>query len=95
MPNIEGAAKRMRQAERARQRNIAVRSRIKNVRRQLLEMTAVAESGKLDTAVYRKYCSLLDKAAKIGVIKKNTAVRRKRRATERIRRQAAAPAPKA
>ncbi len=96
MPNIKGAAKRMRQAERARQKNVAVRSKIKHVRRQVLAAGAPtapeAAPAVMDPAVFKKYCSLLDKAAKAGVIKKNTAIRRKRRAAERLRQASAAKA---
>jgi ribosomal protein S20 len=35
--------------------------------------------------IYREYCSLMDKSAKKGVIKKNTATRRKARAADMIR----------
>ena len=94
MPNIKGAAKRMRQAAKARQRNVAAKGKIKSVRRALLDVQAgpaVAESAK----TYQEYCSLLDKAAKRGIIKKNTAVRRKRRAANRLRALATAPAAQA
>lgn len=82
MPNIKGAEKRMRQAEKARVKNKAVKTEIKHVRRSALSLVAGTEDAE---AVYRKYCSVLDKAAKKGVIKKNTATRRKARAHARLR----------
>ena len=37
------------------------------------------------TKAYQKYCSILDKSAKRGIITKNTANRRKARAAERLK----------
>ena len=94
MPNIKSAKKRMRTSEEARVRNKAVRTRVKNVRRTLLELTAPgadAEAGPA-TDAFRTYCSALDKAAKKGVISRNTAIRRKRRAATRLPRAAPAGA---
>jgi small subunit ribosomal protein S20 len=91
MPNIKGAAKRMRQAEKARVRNKAAKTEIKHIRRQVLDAT---NGGVKDNAeaVFRSYCSALDKAAKKGIIPRNTALRRKARAAARLRAQPAAPA---
>lgn len=87
MPNIKSAAKRMRQSEKNRLRNRAAKTEIKHVRRSVLDTSALNED------VYKRYCSILDRAAKRGSIKKNTAVRRKRRAAARLRKApAAAPA---
>ncbi len=101
MPNIKSAKKRMRTSEEARVRNRAVRTRVKNVRRDLLEKTAPEATAPADDAAeaYRTYCSVLDKAAKKGTISRNTAIRRKRSAAARLRRAesaaaaAVAPAP--
>ena len=89
MPNIKGAGKRMRTSEKSRQRNVAAKTRIRNIRRTVLEDHA---GGADLQAAFRKYCSALDKAAKRGIISKNTAVRRKRRASARLRAASAAPA---
>jgi small subunit ribosomal protein S20 len=86
MPNIKSAAKRMRQAEKNRLRNRAAKTEIKHVRRSVLDTAAMSED------VYKRYCSILDKAAKKGVIKRNTAIRRKRRAAARLSTAPAAPA---
>ena len=84
MPTLKSAAKRMRTSQKARVNNLLVATQIRNMRRVLfeaLEARKADESGKL----FRAYSALLDKAAKKGVIKKNTAVRRKTRASEKLR----------
>ena len=95
MPNIKGAAKRMRQAEKARVKNKAVKTELKHIRREVLDATSGAGKDNAE-ALFRGYCSALDKAAKKGIIKKNTALRRKTRAAARLRAQrtvaSAAPA---
>jgi len=83
MPNIESARKRMRTSEKARARNTAIRSAITTARRSFLELLAAKDKEKINAA-FREYCSVLDKAAKKGVIKKQKAVRRKRRAAAKI-----------
>jgi small subunit ribosomal protein S20 len=97
MPNIKKAWKRMRTSEQARKKNVEAKTAIKHVRRRMLASTDGGVKEGAD-AVYREYCSMLDKAVKRGVLKKNTAVRRKRRAADRLRKApaaAAAPAPEA
>lgn len=83
MPNIKSAEKRMRTSEKARRRNTAIRSAISTARRRFFELIAAKDKDKINAA-YRHYCSILDKAAKKGVIKKQKAVRRKRRAAAQI-----------
>ena len=84
MPNIESAKKRMRQAEKARQRNVEVKSQVKHMRRSFFETIDATNKEACDKA-FRSYCSTLDKAAKCGTIKKNTAMRRKNRAANQLR----------
>ncbi len=87
MPNIKSAKKRMLTSEKSRVRNQAEKSKIKHTRRSFMD--AVAEKGKeISAAELKSYCSILDKAAKKGIIEKNTAIRRKRRATEKVRAMA-------
>ncbi|MBP7568680.1 MAG: 30S ribosomal protein S20 [Acidobacteria bacterium] len=84
MPTLKSAAKRMRQSARTRVSNLLVTTQIRNMRRALfeaLDARKADESNKL----FREYCALLDKSAKKGVIKKNTATRRKARASEKLR----------
>ena len=83
MPNLPSAIKRMRVASKARIRNKSTKSKITTRRRQIMDATSAADKEQADVA-FRNYCSTLDKAAKKGVIKKNTAVRRKRRAAARL-----------
>jgi small subunit ribosomal protein S20 len=89
MPNLKSAKKRMRQNEVRREQNVQVRTRIKNARRSMMEAldTKNAEAG---ATALRDYSSILDKAAKAGVIKKNTAVRRKTNAANGLRKIASA-----
>ncbi len=90
MPNIKGAAKRRRQAEKARARNKAAKTEIKHIRREVLDSTTGGVKDNAET-LFRAYCSKLDMAAKKGIIKKNTALRRKARAAARLRAKPAAP----
>ena len=85
MANIKSAQKRMRSSESRRVGNLAVKTRVKSAKRKARE---ALEAGVAETAgvAVREYSSVLDKAVKRGVIKKNTAIRRKRRATEALRK---------
>ena len=85
MPNLKSAKKRMRQNVVFHDRNQQVRTRLKNARRTMME-TLEAKDAEAGDAAYRTYCSVLDKAAKGGVIKKNTAVRRKTNAANNLRK---------
>ena len=91
MPNLKSAKKRMRQTERANTRNLAVKTRVKTARKSFLDTLATGDAGETDQA-FRTYCSVLDKAVKANVIKKNTAVRRKGRASDKVRALASAEA---
>ena len=76
MANIKSAAKRARQDVGRRARNSSVLSGLKSGQRKL---RAAIAAGKLDVAKseYVKVSSVLDKAAKRGIIHKNSAARRK------------------
>ncbi len=89
MPNLKSAKKRMRQNVVRHDRNVQVRTRIKTARRVMMEALAASDADKGAEAL-RTYSSVLDKAAKAGVIKKNTAVRRKTNAANGLRRIASA-----
>jgi small subunit ribosomal protein S20 len=84
MPNLKSQKKRMRSDEEKRVQNQGVRTRVKTARRKMMEATATGEA-EVTTAAFREYCSVLDKAAKSGIVKKNTAVRRKARAAAKLR----------
>lgn len=83
MPNLYSAVKRMRVAEKAHLRNRAAKSGISTSRRELFETCAGKDFAKSRQA-FSAYCSILDKAAIKGLIKRNTAIRRKRRAAAKL-----------
>ena len=85
MPNLKSAKKRMRQNLVRHDRNLQVRTRIKSARRAMMESLEAKDVEAGQTA-FRTYCSVLDKAAKGGVIKKNTAIRRKTSAANGLRK---------
>ena len=85
MPNLKSAKKRMRQNVVCYDRNVQVRTRIKSARRSMMEALEAKDAEAGQTAL-RSYSSVLDKAAKAGVIKKNTAVRRKTNAANGLRK---------
>ena len=85
MPNIKSAEKRVRQSEKNRIRNRAAKSRIATARRPIIEGTADKVTMKKAVSAY---ASTLDKAVKQGIIKKNTADRRKSRAAKRLAKMA-------
>ena len=89
MPNIPGAAKRDRQATRRNIRNVSAKTGLKSQRAKLFGAVTKKDQPQ-SVAEYKAYCSMLDKLAKRGIITKNTAVRRKTRAANRIRGLAAA-----
>jgi small subunit ribosomal protein S20 len=74
--NIKSQIKRNRQNERRRQRNMAVRSRLKTEAKKVRE-TAAGGDADAAAAQGRSTARLLDKAASKGVIDKRTAARRK------------------
>jgi len=83
MPIIKSAKKALRQSTKRRTRNIQQTKKIKNLLKEvknLISLKKTKEAEKLLPQVY-KY---LDKAAKTGLIKKNTAARKKSRITKSI-----------
>ena len=83
MPIKKSAKKALRQSERRRIRNLQKKRKIKNLIKQvkvLVSQKKVEEAKKLLPQVYK----LLDKAAKTGLIKENTAARKKSRITSFI-----------
>ena len=85
MPNLKSAKKRMRQNVVRRARNQQVRTRIKTARRAMMQALESKDIDEGKVALVR-YSSILDKAAKKGVIKKNTAIRRKTNAANNLRK---------
>jgi len=83
MPNIKSAKKRMRTSAKSEERNRSLKTRITTTRRKVMEAAAAGDKAKGEAA-FKDYCSILDRAAKAGTIKKNNASRRKSRAALRL-----------
>jgi small subunit ribosomal protein S20 len=79
MPHTNSAKKRLRQNERRRASNRAMRSQMRTCLKKAREAAAKAPADAATEQVIRKACSELDKAARKGLIKKNEANRRKAR----------------
>ncbi|MDD5705256.1 MAG: 30S ribosomal protein S20 [Kiritimatiellae bacterium] len=84
MPNIKSAEKRVRQSAKRRTINRAVHSKVGSVRHDAFEALAKRDK-EAAVKLLSAYASTLDKAAKKGIIKANTANRRKSRLAQRIR----------
>jgi small subunit ribosomal protein S20 len=83
MPITKSAKKALRQSLRRRARNLQKKQKIKNLLKEvkiLVSQKKIEEAKKLLPQVYK----ILDKAAKTGLIKKNTAARKKSRITKLI-----------
>ncbi len=85
MANIRSAEKQRRQAEKANERNRAGKSRLKSTLKKV--RGAVAE-GKTDKETISAGFSEIDRAAKRGIIKDNTADRYKSRLAAAAKRAA-------
>lgn len=75
MPNIKSAKKRLRQSIKRRARNKDVRSSIRTVTKTLLNTESAEEA----EGLYRQLTSMLDRAARKGLIASNAVARRKSR----------------
>ena len=83
MPITKSAKKALRQSLRRRTRNVQKKQKIKNLLKEvkkLISQKKIEETKKLLPQVYK----ILDKAAKTGLIKKNTASRKKSRISKLI-----------
>lgn len=85
MPNIKSAKKRVKQSAVNEAKNRSERSRVATSRRKFTGALESGDNSAMEES-YREYCSLVDKAAKHGVIKKNTADRKKGRAAIAMRK---------
>jgi len=86
MPIKKSAKKALRQSKRRRTRNIQKKRKIKDLLKEvenLVSQKKIKEAKNLLPKVYK----FLDKAVKTGLIKKNTASRKKSRITKLINRQ--------
>jgi small subunit ribosomal protein S20 len=82
VPNTKSAKKDLLVHERNRQRNQAVRSRIKTLRQKAIK--AVVANGIAGEAAVKLALKELDTAATKGMIHKNTAARRKSRLMKKL-----------
>jgi len=83
MPITKSAKKALRQNKRRRVKNIKLKTKIKDLLKEerfLISQKKNKEAKELLSQVYKT----LDKAAKVGLIKKNTASRRKSRMTKMV-----------
>jgi small subunit ribosomal protein S20 len=80
MPLKRSAIKRAKQNIKRHQRNVAIKSRIKT----LMSRVDKAKNGEEAQKTLIKAVSALDKAAQKGVIRKNTASRKKSRLTRKV-----------
>lgn len=76
MPNIKSAKKRVITSEKRAERNKAVKSELKTTIKSFDAAVAGDDKAAVDTA-FRKAVKMVDRAAAKGVIKKNTASRKK------------------
>ena len=81
MPNKSAAKKALRQTKTHARANVARREAFKKAVKKVLKATSVEEA----MALASKAQQALDKAAKAGTIKKNTAARRLSRLLARVR----------
>ncbi len=84
MPNIQSAKKRMRQEEKRRARNKAVKSTVRTyVTRARAAIASAADDPQTEEAI-RAAVSELDSAVSKGVLHRNNAARRKSRLMARL-----------
>ncbi|MFH1143072.1 MAG: 30S ribosomal protein S20 [Candidatus Eisenbacteria bacterium] len=88
MPQHKSAVKRIRTSDRQRLRNRSVRTRMRNAVRKFEEASAQEKAAALRLAT-----SELDNAVRKGVIKENTANRKKSRLARSLNRLAAEKTP--
>ncbi len=83
MPITKSAKKAVRQNQRRRARNLVYKKKMKGLIKELRVLVAkkkIEDAKKLLPQVYK----ILDKTAKVGIIKKNTAGRKKSRITKLV-----------
>ncbi|MBM3989294.1 MAG: 30S ribosomal protein S20 [Planctomycetes bacterium] len=85
MTHSKQAAKRVRTSNRRRNKNRAVRSAVKSKAK-----ATVASAPSERPAMLRESMKMIDKAAKVGVIHKNAAARKKSRLMKALNKLAAA-----
>ena len=84
MPITKGAEKALRQSERKKVFNIRRKNVMKDVVKEVQKAAIAGDSAKAKELLPKAY-QAIDKAAKRGVIKENTAARKKSRLTARVK----------
>lgn len=80
MPNIKSAKKRLKQSRKRREHNKDVKSSIRTVTKRLLQTESHDEADEM----LRQATSMLDRAARRGILPKNAVARRKSRLTRYV-----------
>ena len=88
MPQIKSAKKALRQSRKNRKINLQKKADFRNAVKEIKKYLADKKTGEAEKLLPQAY-KAIDKAAKTGVIKKNTASRKKSRLVSMIRRAAA------
>jgi small subunit ribosomal protein S20 len=82
--NTAQARKRVRQAEKARQHNMAMRSQVRSAYKAVIKAVKDGDADKAQQA-YGAAQPVLDRMVTKGILKRNTAARRKSTLVKRIR----------
>ncbi|OQY08855.1 MAG: 30S ribosomal protein S20 [Marinitoga sp. 4572_148] len=85
MPNITSAKKRVRQTAKRRLRNKSYKTRVKNSVKKVLVAIEEKQEKEVVNELLSNAFSVIDKAAKKGVIHRNNASRKKARLTKRVK----------
>jgi len=84
MPNTKSAAKELRKAKKRTVKNLRVKRSIKSQAKEILK---AVEAGDLEKAkkLFPTFQKTVDKAAKVHILKKNAAARKKSRLVKKIK----------
>jgi len=83
MPITKSAKKALRQSQKRRRRNLVYKKGIKEITKKIKNLVSQKKTKEAKSLLPQLY-KILDKAAKVGVIKKETASRKKSRLTKLI-----------
>jgi small subunit ribosomal protein S20 len=85
VPNVKSAKKRVRQTAKRRLRNKSYKTRVKNSVKKVLAAIEAKEEKEVVNELLSSTFSVIDKAAKKGVIHRNNADRKKSKLTKRVK----------
>ncbi len=83
MPNTKSAKKRLKQNENRRVLNLGYKRRMKRIVKEIKELIVAKKKKEAQKLLPQAY-KIIDKAEKRGIIKKNTASRKKSRLTKAV-----------